>query len=606
MLRQRPSRRNPISELVQNLSYEEVLFVMRATALASISELAELVDALNKLPVDIRSKYLAAAGQMAQSTTQIVASAWLSDVKQPNFDAKPAAAVFAGLRATVRGWNSRDLAVELACAQAVMLDEYADDEQAALAVLADAQTEYPDNYRINRQRQKVYYRNGRHEQALAEFDVFAKTLDKASSVDSAFALREAARSAAEIGELDRASSFFERAWRALESSSDHMLPMKAGLSGDCAILAYQGGKFDDAVALMARALSEAEGINPSNGLKEKYCILILVAAVLWMRGARTDWPAERQAMVIGMCSNPDPVPEIQDRPLPQPLLAWYELAELEADVSDRNLALSELRRRTKGGKGLLPLETMLAAQLLEAATRKLDVNGFLETMRVYPRAVDLTIKSAPDRRPDSILHMPSGVVRPIEGKQWQEPVVIEAVRSATLLFALAAISQNRRDVYDAFRKRCAQTDGMAAASEPIFSLIDNPGDTSRDAIEAVAKVVSHMRDDDFVFNAMDAFGATVVAIQLLASHTLGGTVAKPLLSYFRCIWQEIVTERAFSMRDPVSNGPSILAAFDKGETEIARLANVVLASAYAVRVRLSEDLRATIRGIAERSRRAVG
>jgi hypothetical protein len=47
------------------------------------------------------------------------------------------------------------LAVELLCAEAIMLDEYGDDKQGALEVLRIAQEAYPNNYRLNRQRQKV-------------------------------------------------------------------------------------------------------------------------------------------------------------------------------------------------------------------------------------------------------------------------------------------------------------------------------------------------------------------------------------------------------------------------------------------------------------------
>ena len=134
-------------------------------------------------------------------------------------------------------------------------------------------------------------------------------------------MREAGRSAAEIGELDKTRRFFEQGWESARICGKHMLPMTAGLSGDCAILDFQEGKVDSALALMLRALTEAEAIDPKAGLKEHYCVLILGTAILWMRGNAPNWTVARQAMVIGMCSNPEPLPEFKDRPLPPRLVA---------------------------------------------------------------------------------------------------------------------------------------------------------------------------------------------------------------------------------------------------------------------------------------------
>lgn len=605
MLRQRPQHKDPFSGLIMAVSHEEVLFVARATALTSIDELAQLIDALAKLPTETRDRYLGAATTMARSTTHIVTSAWLSEVKRPGFDAHEAAQTLARLRATATAWADTDIAVEMACAEAVMLDEYADDAQAALAVLAQAKIDYPDDYRINRQRQKIYYRHDRHDDALAEFEIFSTSLVKASPVESAYAFREAGRSAAAINETERARTFFDKAWKALGPSGDHIPSLKAGLSGDCAILSYETGRTDEAIALMTRALTEAENIDPTNGVKEHYCKLILVSALLWMRGARADWPVERQDVVIGMCSNPDPPLEIQDRPLPQPQLVWYELAELEAEVSDKKIALAELRKRTKGGNCLLPMETTLAAHQLQAATRRLDIEGFMESMRAYPRAIGLGAKAFADRKAEDILKMPLGDIKPVAGKEWQEPDIQETVRSAALVFALAATARARHDIYEAFRERCLHTDGVDQATAPLFDLINNPPEQSPDLITSVATVLHQMLDRAFVFDATEATGAIVILVQLLSHHPLGETVAGLVVECFKRVWQDIVTKRTFSMRNPSATGPFILAAFDKGITDTATLAQVALASEAAVQRQFSDELRALLHRIADPVRRSV-
>jgi tetratricopeptide (TPR) repeat protein len=362
------------------------------------------------------------------------------------------------------------MAIEIACAQAVMLDEYAGDMDGALKVLEAAQGKYPQDYRINRQRQKVYYRNGKHGLALAEFESFANAFPATSPVDRAFAMREAGRSAAEVGDLEKTRIFFEQAWESARKCGDHMRPLTAGLSADCAILDFQTGKSDSALILMLRALTEAELVDPKAGLKEHYCMLILMAAILWMRGAAANWPVERQAMVIGMCSNPSPPPELKDRPLPQRLLLWYELAELEAETSDSQCVLAALRQRTTKG-GLLPMETTLASRLMQATLRNLDVDRFIDTLAIYPRAVVESIAIMANRRQYDVFAVPTGILKPIGVGEWNDKAIREATTSAILVFAATAVCSDRLDLFEDLRARLLNRKGLGPSVAPLFDMI---------------------------------------------------------------------------------------------------------------------------------------
>ena len=597
----RPSHTDPLSGLTLSASADELIFIIRATALSGIDQLCELVGALDAMEEVTRERYLKAASNLMRSVAQIVASAWLSEVKSDGFDSRAAGAKLAALYAIASRWRNVDMATELACAHAVMLDEYAGDMKGALDVLTAAQAAHPQDYRISRQRQKVYYRNGDHALALAEFESFADALPSASPVERAFTVRLAGRSAAEVEDFARARMFFEQAWEAASKCGDQMLPMVAGLSGDCAVLAFQAGDVDKALELMARALAESEVIDPATGLKEHYCILILTAAILWMRGAAADWPVERQAMIIGMCSNPDPLPEIRERRLPQRLLPWYELAELEAEVGTGQAVFSELRRRTAKG-GLLLMETMLASRLLGSALRDLDADRFADLLSIYPRAVVEATSRPADRRPEAIFEMPVGTLKPIAPGEWVEKRICEATTSAVLIFLVTAACAGRRNLIDTLRARLQRTDGLGSAIAPLFDTISNPSDKRDDVIIVVANLLGHMLRPDFVFDASDAFMATVHLVQFLSAHPLGETAAGPIVEYFAQVWRDILANRTFSVRNPVVTGPFILKALSKGVGNRARLANIVLASEAAVRAHLSDELRTQIRAMTEPKR----
>jgi hypothetical protein len=339
---------------------------------------------------------------------------------------------------------------------------------------------------------------------------------------------------------------------------------------------------------------EAESIDPKVGLKEHYCVLIHLAAILWMRGGAADWPVERQAMVIGMCSNPDPMPDLKDRQLPQRLLRWYELAELEAEISDNLLVLSALRQRTAKAGGLLPMEITLASRLTQAALRALNVDRFLDTLAIYSRAVVEGVAIMANRRLEDVFAMPTGMLKPVAGGEWSEKSIREASTSAVLIFAVAAVCSGRLDVFEELRARLLRTVGLDVSLAPLFDAISEPSDTRDDLVIVVASILGQMLQPGFVFDAGEAFAATVFFIQLLSGHVLGETAAGPIVEYFSLVWRDILAKRAFSVRSPATNGPLILAAANDGYSARAKLANLILVAEAGVSAHLSSELRQTI------------
>ena len=349
-----------------------------------------------------------------------MAASWLAEAKRSGFDARAAAADYHKLSQTQSAKDNPDLAVEFLCAEAIMLDEYGDDKDGALEVLRVAQEAYPNDYRLNRQRQKVFYRHHQHAEALTEFEKFQDRLPKERAVDRAYAMREAGCSAAEIGDLERARIFFEQAWESARVCGDAMKPMTAGLSADCAILDFDVGKNESALDLMHRAILEADDLDPRAGLKEAFIKRVHIAAILYMRGAAPDFPAARQARVYGMCSHPEPQEWFRNQPQAQAAFVWYELAELEAEISHNQTVLTELRKRTKVG-GLLPLETMLVSRLAEAAVRYLEVDRFLEVLNTYPRAIVEGTPSLQGWGGSDLFNIPVGKLTPITEGEWGIP-----------------------------------------------------------------------------------------------------------------------------------------------------------------------------------------
>jgi tetratricopeptide (TPR) repeat protein len=581
------------SGLPPTASHEEMLFIARAAAVNSVEQLAELIEALEHQPKVLRDRYLGAAARTNQSLHLIVSASWLVEVKRPSFDARAVAATFHELSQADVAQHNSDLAVELLCAEAIMLDEYADDNDGALEVLRAAQEVYPTDYRLNRQRQKVFYRHNQHAEALAEFEKFQDRLPKERAVDRAYTMREAGRSAAEVGDLGRARTFLGKALESAQLCGDAMKPMTAGLLADCAILAFDAGNNDDALELMRRALLEADNLDPSAGLKEAFVKRVHLAAVLYMRGAAPDFPAARQARIYGMCSDPEPQEWFRKQRQAQPLLVWYQLAELEAEMSQSRAVHTELRKRTASG-GLRPLEIILASRFAEAAVRGLDVDRFLEALHTYPRAVvegpQVLVGGDP-------FNMPAGNLAPIAPEEWKDEQILESTKNAVLSFLLTAAAKGRADVIGELRDKICAVPGLAHAVAPLFRFVDNPSDAKTDIHVIVPSIVGRLLKGKIV-DTNDVYYSSIFAIQFLQNSTLAPPAAGALMAYFEQLWLEILDKRTFSMRGPATNGPIILAALAKGDTAMQRMANMILATEAAARPSLSDNLRDQIAKVA--------
>jgi hypothetical protein len=510
------SKGDVFSGLPSTATHDEMMFIARASALKSVEELVELIDALEQQPKVVRDRYLGAAARTNQSLHFIVTASWVAETKRSGFDALAAAAVYHRLSQTQSAEDNPDLAVELLCAEAIMLDEYCDDKGGALEALRVAQEAYPNDYRLNRERQKVFYRHNQHTEALTEFEKFRDRMPKGRAVDRAYAMREAGRSAAETGDLERARIFFEQAWESARVCGDVMKPMTAGLLADCAILDFDAGKNESALDLMRRALLEADDLDPRTGLKEAFVKRVHIVAILYMLGAATDFPAARQARVYGMCSEPEPQEWFRDQPQTQPSFVWYQLAELEAKISHGQTVLIELRKRTKAG-GLLPLETMLILDLAKAAVRDLDVDRFLEALKTFPRAAIEGIGALQGWGGGDTFNMPVGNLVPISESEWEDPGIAEPTKHAVLSFMLACSAAGRADVMADLRQKVMAVPGLAKVVEDLFR---------KDVYVIIPSIVGRLLDGE-VLDADDVFMSAIYAFQFLENSPLAPAVPRP-------------------------------------------------------------------------------
>ena len=301
---------------------------------------------------------------------------------------KDATARYGRMAEKTRNWGMRLLSLQCSVAQAVMLDEYENDKEGALVVLGEARENLGNDAILSRSIAKVHYRHGEHQEALSVFRGIADYVGIDSPIERAFALREAAISAAQCGEWPQAEHWFVDAQGAAGSVGNEMMEVMAiGLRADAAVAAVETGNVGSALVRFSEAMDALSKVNPESTLSAAYCHRVIRHAVLWaqsrVEGMRIRIGGQPIRMEPGTCSNPDPLPAVKELPLSHIDVAWYLLAEIEA-VSGLDAGILEaLEDRLEQQGGIPMLECSLRLKALQADIDKLDAESFASHFSSY-------------------------------------------------------------------------------------------------------------------------------------------------------------------------------------------------------------------------------
>lgn len=570
----------------------QLMFVVRATALDGIDHLVELFGQLEKIGAERRNELLAALEMPQVGSRLMVNSAWLAEVRRGPIDGRSAAEKYSVLVGTSQRWGSADLAVECEVARAVMLDEYADDSTAALAVLDNAEKLYPGDVRLVRQRSKVHFRAGDHEAALRLFEPIAAAIPRGDSVERAFALREAGISSANTGDLSKALRFFREASEAAGAASEAMLPMAAGLKADCAVVEFQAGHHESALRFAIDAFRHGDLIDPEAGPKERFCALMLGHMVLWMRSQlrNSDWYEQDTAMSFGACSNSEPPAEIMERKVPPRLLRWYLLAELEADLGLKAGALEELRQRSRGAE-IISYEVALSTRLMARIVSDVDLDRFCSYLPEYVAKRAFGKINGQGQEKDDVFNPRVGVIPPVNSNDWSIAPYFDIARDAIIALLASALSLQSRGSWNAVTDHVARIEGVGAALKSLLRCARDRKVDLREPYEMAVVSIGRLAESEGAQSPDELFLATCCLVNWLAYSAFTSTVEIVLADVLVRRWRHAIVAQRFLLRLPSLNAPPIQAALDSAHQGVVKLAGIALAAEGAVHYPLSAEMR---------------
>ena len=572
-----------------------MLFSVGSARLASVERLERVINALDKLDADERSLLLTPVDRDSSDYSLFINGPWATQPHGEDFDVADATIRYQRMAEKTRNWGIPPLFLQCSVAQAIMLDEYQNNKEGALAVLAEARAASGDDIILSRAIAKVHYRHDEHGAAFEIFHGIADQVGDDSPIERAFALREAAISAAKCGEWSQAERWFLDAQSAARlARSVDMDAMAVGLGADSAVAALKTGDTGRALSRLSEAIEALAGINPAVTLRAAYCHRIIRHAVLWTQSRITRRDVQIGgrpiAMEAGTCSNPDPLPAIRESPLSHIDVTRYMLAEAETAAS-LNVGITATLD-TKLAEGPIPeMESSLRTQVIQTDIARLDAKGFAAHFTRYVESTLYFVKDV------SQLQAP---LNPIAPERRELPTLDkdgpfdseaeQAAKSAILAYGICSALADR---LQAMTELEVALDSLFSGPFPGQSVFDHWNEKSALSVEPdqpVITIIKILLQSDHV-EPYDFWRAGLHFFEWINRSNFKLFLIPRLAAWSRAGWKRITTEEAFRLSSPRQTVPSIEEVLTIDSDDRSFIAKLILIASEAVGAPLKSTYR---------------
>jgi hypothetical protein len=567
-------------------------FITYALRIPSVPDLQRAFDTLDAVTPALRAALLDDVSDMPGDAGYIVNHAWLEESKRSTPDWPAHHNAYARMADQAQRWGNRDLSLRCHIVRGMILDEYLNDPAAALQVLDDTEKTLGADPALDRARAKIFYRRKDYEAALRLFRKNAGQMDLRDPLARAYSLREAAISAAELGEWTEAREWFAAARQGASGAvSANVKLMAIGLRADEALAAYKAGDITAALQGLDTALDEIAPIDPASSIAAGYRHRVIRHSILWLFGQATETDVEvgeHPAMMLpGMCSNPEPT-DLSDMPFGSADYARYLLVQAEI-ASGVSAGMEQGVRAHLGGRAIPNMELLVRGTRMEFLARRLDAKGYIAAL---PAWVDsqIFLDTNRDIIQGSDPQNPAyGEIPPATPEQLLTPRAVLTAGDAILSFGIRAAVQNRAD---AIALLCAEA-GEIPPGYPGRKILEvlADGKSSEEELPPYVAVEIHHVAHHAELTPDELFIACVRFTQWATKSNLQKVLARAIEAWARARWAHAIEEQQFNLRSPATSVPAIREALASTDAGLKFLGQLIIASQPAVRTKFDQAFR---------------
>ena len=583
-----------------NSNFLGPLFSIGSANLASVARLEHVINKLDELNPSDRALLLAPIDKGYSDYAVLINGPWIA-LRRENFDAGDAAMRYQRMAEKTRDWNVHPLSLQCSVAQAIMLDEYQNDMEGALAVLEETVTAMGNDVILSRATAQVYWRHDQHEKALNIFRSIADQVGGDDSFERAYALREAAISAAKCSEWSLSEEWFLDAQRAATRAlGDNMKVMAIGLGADSAVAALGAGHAGRGLKRLAESLSALREIGPEATLRGAYCHRAIRHAVMWMKSGVekskiSDHPIQ---MEPGTCSNPNPLAAIREYPLIHIDTAWYMLAEAETAAGLDEGITATLHDRL--AQGPIPVrETSLRLLAMQTDIEKLNAIGFVAHFTRYVEATSYLLKEVGLHQANTDPLAPKrGQAPKLEEHPPFDPVAEQTAAQAILGYGICSALECQPDAMAELETALHGQFGGPFPGKAIFDYwkegLASLGELDQTVLTTIKTLLEHQHVEPF-----DFWVAGLCFLKWTHQSNFKNYLAIRLAAWQRTGWKRIATEERFRLSMPVQTVPSIEDALTMPSDDLSFIAKLLLAASEAAGISLGPTHRNALEAMAE-------
>jgi len=593
-------RANIESAETDGVNMFSMLFGIGSADLSSVERLEHVIGELDNVDASERALWLTPIEKSLSDYSVFINSPWVSQQRENTLDAAEAALRYRRMAEKTQKWGIRPLTIQCWAAQAVMLDEYENDEQGALAVIDEAVMTIGDDPILARSRAKVYRHYGQHAMALDILSGIADQIGGDNSIDRAFALREAAISAAKCHEWSQAEKWFLEAQNAAKLAKlEDMRVMAIGLGADAAVAAFETGKVEQALIALAGAVEALADINPDASLRAAYCHRVVRHIILWFqsRVQESDVRIEGEPIMVaaGACSNPDPLPAIRDLPLGDIDLAWYMLAETET-TADLDVGISaQLSDRLTEGP-IPSMEFSLRWQKIQMAIDSLDARRFSTHFLAHIEAATYMLKRDRLLSRFDPLAPERGEIPAVDKN---DPVAKQAATEAILAFGIRAGLAGQPDAMLELKDALDDEFAGDLPGKVVFDHLEGNQTASLTLLDqTVIYMIKILLRKDYV-TPSKFWVAGLRLFEKINQSPFRHLLTPYLADWQRAGWKRITISEKFQLARPLQTIPVIEDVLAMPANNYSFVAKLLLVTAEAVSASLASGYRDTLRAMAE-------